>query len=144
MAHLHLQPAIDSLVLGISPYSQDIGNMELTGRIGVALTCQKKEHNNFFFALTAQDRASAPFFCLPEDIEIEKLAIPTRRNDICWQCNPTERDTIVGEPHYQILLPEPWAIECAGDDPAQETRSHYNPRCNIGGGSRILFDLTSY
>jgi hypothetical protein len=28
-------------------------------------------------------RASAPFFRFPEDIEIEKLAIPRRRNGIC-------------------------------------------------------------
>ena len=39
------------------------------------------------------------------------------------QCNPAERETIAGEPRYQISLPEPCGIECAGDDPAQETGS---------------------
>ena len=30
-----------------------------------------------------------------------------KENGICGQCNPAERETIAGEPCYQILLPEP-------------------------------------
>ena len=43
LAHLHLQRAIDCLVLRVSLHSQDIGNTQLTGRIGVMLTCHKEE-----------------------------------------------------------------------------------------------------
>jgi len=63
---------------------------------------------------------------------------------ICGQCNPAERETIAGEPRYQVSLLRPWGIECAGDEPAQEMGSPKNPRCNTGGGRRIWFDLTSY
>jgi hypothetical protein len=42
---LHLQRAIDGLVLRVSLHSQDIGNTQSTSWLGVALTCQKKERS---------------------------------------------------------------------------------------------------
>ncbi len=94
----------------------------LSQPVGSGLRSHTTKRSTAFLA-----QASAPFFRFPEDIEIEKLAIPRRRNGICGQCNPAERETIAGEPRYQILLPEPWAIKCACDDPAQEMGSHYSP-----------------
>jgi hypothetical protein len=44
-AHLHLQRVIDCLVLRVSIHSQDIGNTQSTGRIGVMLTCHKEERS---------------------------------------------------------------------------------------------------
>jgi hypothetical protein len=61
-------------------------------------------------------RTLAPFFL--EDIEIEKLAFCRRRNAICGQCNPAERERIVVKSHYQTSPPRPQGIECTGDDPA--------------------------
>jgi hypothetical protein len=113
MASSSEYPFTLSKTLGI--FSRPVGS-------GLRSHAKKGKRSAAFLA-----RASAPFFRFPKDIEIEKLAIPRRRNGICGQCNPAERETIAGEPQISLSLPEPWAIECAGDDPAQETGSHYSP-----------------
>jgi hypothetical protein len=63
----------------------------LSRPVGSGLRSHAKKRSAAFLA-----RASAPFFRFPEDIEIEKLAIPRRRNGICGQCNPAEREKITG------------------------------------------------